>query len=140
MENPSGMTIKQAPAEVANEHTIQFSTADEKAILIIKADGKLVRGKDFPTDNEASVAFLDCITGIFGGYIDQRYANSAANAETVITAARAYADAYHAMRLITVGDSAAAQRLYKFAGENCGKAWDELNDAVGKVCTNPERS
>jgi hypothetical protein len=38
-----------------------FISANCGPILIIKADGRLVRGDGFRTDDEASVAFFDCL-------------------------------------------------------------------------------
>lgn len=41
--------------------SIQFVSGNQKVILTITPDGTFERGKDFPTDHAASVAFIECL-------------------------------------------------------------------------------
>ena len=49
--------------------SITFHNPEGKPILIILPDGRLQRGEAFATNDEASVAFFDCISAALPSFI-----------------------------------------------------------------------
>ena len=54
----------EKPEDNPYDGCLQFLTARNKQILVITRDGRLERGEDFRTDDEASVAFIECLESI----------------------------------------------------------------------------